>query len=100
MQRKMKYIRLFTCELVENPKSIEDFGGEPMGSGYLPAIVKNYDKRYLIGVFTAKGGNWNPVNYAVLVENHQLLEYQSLSCERTILNKESLQVMFIDKGGK
>lgn len=108
------YVRLFNDTPTETD-SLSDLTGEPSGNGYASATIE----RSIVGfptlesdsgdyqvvskqvTFTASGGEWSAVTYAVLStttdNTGKLVAYVALSQARTLADGESLRIQITIK---
>jgi hypothetical protein len=105
------YLRLFNDTPAETD-TLADLTGEPSGNGYAAIEVTrdatgwptlaldtgDYQATSKTVTFSASGGSWGPVTYAVLATTSnntgKLVSYTALSTSRTLANGESLQVTY------
>lgn len=103
------YLRLFNDTPVETD-TLADLTGEPSGNGYSPQEIERSNVGFptlaldagdwqltsKTVTFTASGGSWGPVTYAVLATTSdntgKLVAYKQLSQARTLQDGESLEV--------
>jgi hypothetical protein len=88
-------IRLFKDLKTPDPKSIQDFSGEPFYNGYQPSEVELNPWNQKLGMFKAYYCGWGDVNYATLEDDKGILvSYTKLSCTRYLNDGENLTVCF------
>ena len=106
------YLRLYNDTPVETD-TLADLTGEPAGTyGYAAQAITrdatgwptlaldsgDFMATSAVKTFTASGGSWGPVTYAVLATTSnntgKLYSYTALSTSRTLASGESLQVTY------
>jgi hypothetical protein len=105
------YLRLFNDTPAETD-TLADLTGEPSTNGYAAVEITrdatgwptlaldtgDYQATSKTATFSASGGSWGPVTYAVLATSSdssgKLISYTALSTSRTLANGESLQVTY------
>lgn len=105
------YLRLFNDTPAETD-TLADLTGEPSTNGYAASEIPrtdvgwptlaldsgDYQATSSTETFSASGGSWGPVTYAVLATSSdssgKLVSYTALSTSRTLASGESLQVTY------